>query len=129
MEFQLLYEFLKSGKTQKAFAKDINTSLGWTSMQLTRQLRRLERNELIDINKFLPTKHTFLIIEVRKKRDMWLQAIEAYNEAFDKLEYYKPVSIEFTREELNRLKHWYSIIKEHNQLEITKIDQSIYSKL
>lgn len=81
MEFQLLYDFLKSGKTQKSFTQETGSSPGWTRDKLLKQLRQLERTKLIDLNDYVKNKHSILIVEVRNKREMWMRAIEAYNEA------------------------------------------------
>jgi hypothetical protein len=81
MEFQLLYDFLKSGKTQKAFTQEAGGSPEWVRVKILKQLRQLERTKLIDLNDYVKDKHSILAVEVRKKRDMWMRAIEAYNEA------------------------------------------------
>lgn len=76
-----MYDFLKSGKTQKAFTQEAGGSPDWVRVKILKQLRRLERTKLIDLNDYVKDKHSILAVEVRRKRDMWMRAVEAYNEA------------------------------------------------
>lgn len=129
MEFQLLYDFLKSGKTQKAFILETGSSPGWTRDKLLKQLRQLERTKLIDLNDYVKNKHSILIIEVRNKREMWMRAIEAYNEAYMILEELKPMSVDLSRVEIARLQHWYNTLQAQNSEAITEEDHQLHSKL
>lgn len=129
MEFQLLYDFLKSGKTQKSFTQETGSSPGWTRDKLLNQLRQLERTKLIDLDDYVKNKHSILIVEVRNKREMWMRAIEAYNVAYMILEERKPMSINLSRGEMARLQHWYNTLRTQNSGAITEEDQDLHSKL
>lgn len=129
MEFQLLYDFLKSGKTQKAFTQETGSSPGWTRDKLLKQLRQLERTKLINLNDYVKNKHSILIVEVRNKREMWMRAIEAYNETYMILEERKPMSVDLSRGDIARLEHWYNALKTQNSEAITEEDQDLHSKL
>ena len=129
MEFQLLYDFLKSGKTQKAFTQEAGGSPGWVRVKILKQLRKLERTKLIDLNDYVKDKHSILAVEVRRKRDMWMKAIEAYNEAYMILEESKPMSIDLSRVEIARLQHWYNTLQAQNSEAITEEDHQLHSKL
>jgi hypothetical protein len=129
MEFQLLYDFLKSGKTQKAFTQEVGGSPDWVRVKILKQLRKLERTKLIDLNDYVKDKHSILAVEVRRKRDMWMKAIEAYNEAYMILEEQKPMSIDLTRVEIARLQHWYNTLQAQNSEAITEEDHNLHSKL
>jgi len=129
MEFQLLYDFLKSGKTQKAFTQEAGGSPDWVRVKILKQLRRLERTKLIDLNDYVKDKHSILAVEVRKKRDMWMRAVEAYNEAYMILEEQKPMSIDLNRVELARLQYWYNTLQAQNSEAITEEDYDLHSKL
>jgi len=131
MEFQLLYDFLKSGKTQKAFAKEINTSISSLRPKLNKQLHKLEKSPLIKLEDYVQNKHSILIVEVRSKREMWLQAIEAYNAESKKIEFQKKFSerYHFSFDEINQFSKWFNSLNTQTPDSIVEEDKQLYSKI
>lgn len=127
MEFQLLYDFLKSGKTQKAFAEEYKISSSAMASKLTRQLQKLERTKIITLEEYVTNKNSILIVEVRSKRDMWIEAIEAYNEAIKSLPNNK--TYPFSIEEINLFMQWFDAMKDLNPQRIRENDEQLNSKL
>lgn len=127
MEFQLLYDFLKSGKTQKAFAEECKISSSAMASKLTRQLQKLERTKIITLEEYVKNKNSILIVEVRSKRDMWRRAIEAYNEAIKSLAEQK--SYPFSIEEIKLFRQWFDTMKGLNPQNVGENDEQLNSKL
>jgi plasmid maintenance system antidote protein VapI len=131
VEFQLLNDFLKSGKTQKDFAKEINISVKSLASKLTKQLRTLEKTTIIKLDEYVENKHSILIIEVKSKRKMWLQAIEAYNVEIKKKELQKKLSEKyyFSFDEVTHISKWFDILKVHTPDLLEEADRQLYFKI
>ena len=131
VEFQLLNDFLKSDKTQKDFAKEINISVNSLASKLTKQLRTLEKTSIIKLDEYVKNKNSILIIEVKSKRKMWLQAIEAYNVEIKKIELQKKLSEKyyFSFDEVAHISKWFDILKVHTPDLIEEADRQLYFKI
>jgi len=79
MEFNLLKEFLNSGITQKDFAKTKSLSSAAIAYKLTRQMRRLLSTKVIDGESII-CDTSMIIYDVRRNKENWLKAINAYEE-------------------------------------------------
>jgi len=127
MEFQLLYDFLKSGKTQKSFAEEFKISSSSIASKLTRQLQKLERTKIIKLDDFISNKNSILIVEVRSKRDMWISAIDAYNEVIRSQA--EQNLYPFTIEEVGLFNQWFDTMKEFSPQSSSENDEQLNSKL
>lgn len=131
MEFQLLYDFLKSGKTQKAFAKEIKISVNSLASKLTKQLNKLEKTSIIKLDDFVKNKHSILIVEVRSKREMWLQAIGAYNAEIKEIELQRKNSekYHFSFDEITQISKWFNNLNTLNPELVEENDRQLFSKI
>jgi hypothetical protein len=131
VEFQLLNDFLKSEKTQKDFAKEINISVNSLASKLTKQLRTLEKTSIIKLDEYVKNKNSILIIEVKSKRKMWLLAIEAFNAEIKKIELQKKLSEKyyFSFDEATRISKWFDILKVHTPDLVEESDRQLYFKI
>lgn len=127
MEFQLLFDFLKSGKTQKGFAEEYKISSSAMASRLTRQLQKLERTKVINLEEYVTNKNSILIVEVRSKRDMWISAIEAYNEAIKSLPNNKAYL--FSIEDIKLFRRWFDTMKDLNPQSAGENDERLNSKI
>jgi hypothetical protein len=82
MEFQMLKDFLISGKTQKDFAKEYQMSAQNMRYALFKQMRKLCTSDIIDANRFIENdQYKYYIWTVKRNKKCWLQAIESYESA------------------------------------------------
>ena len=79
MDFNLLKEFLNSNTTQKDFAKLKNLSSAVIASKLTREMRRLLYTSVID-GKSIICDTSMIIYDVRRNKENWLKAINAYEQ-------------------------------------------------
>jgi hypothetical protein len=131
MELQLLHDFLKSGKTQKAFAEESGMPINSLAKQLTKQLRKLEKTSVINLTDYVKNKQSILIVEVRRKNEMWLLAIEAYNREMKKIEARKVLSENycFSFEEVARFSKWFDRMSAQTHYLAEESDTYLYAKI
>lgn len=131
MELQLLHDFLKSGKTQKTFAKESGMPINSLATKLTKQLRKLEKTKVINLSDYVKNKQSILTVEVRNKSEMWLRAIEAYNNEMREIETQKKLSERhhFSFDEVTQISRWFDKLKAQNPDLVEGADRQLYSKI
>jgi hypothetical protein len=131
MELQLLHDFLKSGKTQKDFAKESGMPVNSLGTKLTKQLRKLEKTKVINLSDYVKDKQSILTVEIRNKSEMWLRAIEAYNSEMRKIEAREKLSEKyyFSFDEVAQFSKWFNRMNAQTQYLAEETDMRLYARI